>query len=215
MGREFLDVFTGWAKEYDSFVEGEDEEYREVFHRYDVILDELVKRSGNSVLEFGIGTGNLTQKLIEADKEIWAVEPSEEMRDIAADKLPNTVTLYDGDMQNYPIPDFPIDTIVSSYVFHHLTDEEKAAALVDYASRLSSGGKVIFADTMFATEADYEAIIEESTRLGYDELVTDLKREHYPLITTLYAAFKNAGFIHFTLKQMNAFVWIIEGTLPA
>lgn len=213
MGREFLNVFSGWASEYDSFVEGKDDQYREVFRNYDQILDKIVASSGNSVMEFGIGTGNLTIKLLEAGKNIWGIEPSDEMRQLALEKLPSDVLVKDGDMQDYPVPDFPVDTIVSSYVFHHLNDAEKKTALKDYASRLISGGKVVFADTLFASEEEKDAIIEESTALGYDELVEDLDREYYPMLSTVYNALKEAGFTHLSFTQMNAFVWIFEGTV--
>ncbi|MCC5896107.1 MAG: class I SAM-dependent methyltransferase [Alkalibacterium sp.] len=213
MGREFLNVFSGWASEYDSFVEGKDDQYREVFRGYDTILETIVSRSGKSVMEFGIGTGNLTLKLLEAEKNVWAVEPSDEMRQLAIEKLPSDTDIKDGDMQEYPVPAYPIDTIVSSYVFHHLNDSEKKRALSDYASRLSSGGKVIFADTLFASEEEKDAIIEEATALEYDELVEDLNREYYPMLSVVYNALKEAGFTQLSFTQMNAFVWIFEGTV--
>lgn len=213
MGREFLNVFAGWANEYDSFVEGKDDQYREVFRRYDQILDKIVSNSGESVMEFGVGTGNLTLKLLEAEKSVWGIEPSDEMRQLALEKLPLNTVVEDGDMQDYQKPNHSIDTIVSSYVFHHLNDEEKVTALMDYASHLVSGGKVVFADTLFASEEDKEAIIDEAKALGYNELVEDLNREYYPMLSTVYNGLKEAGFTRISFTQMNAFVWIFEGTV--
>ncbi|EXJ23411.1 SAM-dependent methyltransferase YrrT [Alkalibacterium sp. AK22] len=213
MGREFLEVFSGWAEQYDSFVEGEDDQYREVFRGYDRILEEVVSRTGQQTIEFGIGTGNLTHKLIQAGRKVWAVEPSEEMRQLALTKLPKEVVIVDGDMQNYPKPPFAVDTIVSSYVFHHLTDDEKTEVLKSYAELLEPGGKVVFADTLFITPEARESIIEEAQDLRYDNLVEDLKREYYPLLSTVYSALSEAGFEDIGFKQMNAFVWIFEGTV--
>lgn len=213
MGREFLNVFTGWASEYDSFVEGKDDQYREVFRNYDQILDKIVSNAGQSVMEFGIGTGNLTLKLLEAGKNVWGIEPSDEMRQLALEKLPEDTVVKDGDMQDYPVPDYPIDTIVSSYVFHHLNDAEKETALKDYAGQLISGGKVVFADTVFASDNEKATILEEAKSLGYDELVEDLNREYYPMLSTVYDALKSAGFTHISFNQMNAFVWIFEATV--
>ena len=42
LGREFLDVFTEWAEEYDAFVQGKDKQYKEVFEDYEKILDSIV-----------------------------------------------------------------------------------------------------------------------------------------------------------------------------
>ena len=38
MGREFLDIFTGWAESYDETVAGEDDEYRVGCGNYDDML---------------------------------------------------------------------------------------------------------------------------------------------------------------------------------
>jgi putative AdoMet-dependent methyltransferase len=203
-------VFKGWAEEYDAFVQGEDEQYRAVFSNYDEILEEIVARSGERVIEFGIGTGNLTKKLVNAGKTVFPIEPSVEMREKAKEKLPQEVEVVDGDMQSYPIPDYPVDTIVSSYVFHHLTDSEKAEALKGYAEILEPGGKVVFSDTLFVSEMAYRQTIEEAARLEYHELVADLQREYYPILETLYTIVRQAGFTRVSFTQMNEFVWMME-----
>lgn len=211
MGREFLKVFSEWAEDYDTFVEGNDIQYRAVFENYEHILNEIVARSGGHVLEFGIGTGNLTQKLIDHDKQVFAVEPSAQMREQAKEKLPESFIVYDGDMQRYPTPVGVIDTVVSSYVFHHLTDNEKGDVLKQYIQLLPKGGKVVFADTLFISEEAYQLKIEEASNLGYAELVDDLKREYYPLLQQVQTAFEEGGFVEVSFQQMNEYVWIIEG----
>ena len=60
MGREFIELFEDWADYYDDTVTGHDDEYREVFKGYEEILDRVVNISCGYVLEFGVGTGNLT-----------------------------------------------------------------------------------------------------------------------------------------------------------
>ncbi|WP_225743143.1 class I SAM-dependent methyltransferase [Marinilactibacillus sp. Marseille-P9653] len=212
MGREFLEVFSEWAEAYDTFVEGNDIQYKAVFRNYEQILEEIVARSGDKVLEFGIGTGNLTQKLIDADKQVFAVEPSAQMRERAKEKLPEGFAVYDGDMQQYPTPNETIDTVVSSYVFHHLTDNEKRDVLKQYIQLLPKGGKVVFADTLFISKAAYQLKIEEASNLGYAELVDDLRREYYPLLKQVQMAFEEAGFVEVSFQQMNEYVWIMEGT---
>lgn len=210
MGREFLDIFTDWATDYDDFVTGKDEEYKEVFSGYDTILQELVKRSGDAVLELGIGTGNLTRKLLAVGKKVYPIEPSAEMRQLADAKLMGTVEIIDGDMQNFPLPPYKIETILSSYVFHHLNASEKADVLHHYYDLLDDGGNVIFADTMFIDQDSYDQKIAEAAQNQFFDLEEDLNREYYPLIPDLYHYFKDAGFsVSFT--QMNPFVWIVEG----
>ncbi|MER2174338.1 MAG: class I SAM-dependent methyltransferase [Carnobacterium sp.] len=210
MGREFLDIFTDWSSDYDDFVEGKDPEYRAVFEGYSNILKEIVQRSGMSVLEFGIGTGNLTKQLLSSGKWVFPIEPSKEMRKLAKKKLPSEVIIYDGDLQNYPNPTKQLDTIVSSYVFHHLTDTEKGMALKKYADQLEKGGKVIFADTMFESQEALNQKIIQAREQQFYALADDLEREYYTLIPTLLTLFDLAGF-NVSIEQMNEYVWIIEG----
>ena len=89
MGREFLHVFEEWANTYDNTVMGNDLEYREVFRNYESILQEVVNLVVGKVLEFGAGTGNLTEKLSAQGYDVIAVEPSKSMRAVAKDKQIN------------------------------------------------------------------------------------------------------------------------------
>ena len=82
MGTEFNGLFDEWAHTYDSFVQGEDIQYK-VFAHYEDILEDVVNKSFGNVLEFGVGTGNLTNKLLLAGRTVYGIEPSREMRMIA------------------------------------------------------------------------------------------------------------------------------------
>jgi len=85
----FMDVFTEWASTYDETVNGHDPEYKEVFRRYDEILDTVADKAQSPVIEFGAGTGNLTQRLLARHDAVLAVEPSPEMRAILTEKIPS------------------------------------------------------------------------------------------------------------------------------
>ena len=52
MGTEFNGLFDEWAHTYDSFVQGEDIQYKEVFAHYEDILEDVVNKSFGNVLEF-------------------------------------------------------------------------------------------------------------------------------------------------------------------
>jgi putative AdoMet-dependent methyltransferase len=209
MGREFLDLFETWADSYDQSVEGYDEEYREAFERYDEILNTVVSKSGNVVLEFGVGTGNLTKKLLEAGKTVYGIEPSAPMREKAFEKLGKNVSIQDGDFLVFPFPEEPVDTIVSTYAFHHLTDEEKARAIANYGKLLRKGGKIVFADTAFADKMAFQQAIDEAIQRGFHNLAEDLQREYYTTLDALERMFHAGGFsVEFT--RLNKFVWLME-----
>jgi len=209
MGREFVEIFDEWAESYDASVSGQDPEYRDVFDKYEEILTAVTEKSFGTVVEFGTGTGNLTAKLIDASYNVIGIEPNEAMRKVTAERFPS-LTLLDGDLLAFDAPK-QIDTFVSTYVFHHLTDVEKGKALQKYANLLSEGGKVVFADTVFITEEAKQVQINKERMRGYHNVADDLEREYYTTIPVLNDAFENAGF-EVQFDRMNDYVWLMEAT---
>ncbi|MEC5423731.1 class I SAM-dependent methyltransferase [Virgibacillus sp. C22-A2] len=207
MGREFIDIFEDWAKTYDESVGGNNLEYREVFENYESILNAVAENSNGVVLEFGVGTGNLSTKLLQAGHQVVGIEPSKSMRDVASKKLPN-LKLLEGDFLSFPELPHQVDTITSTYAFHHLTDVEKETAIQRYFDILPIGGKIVFGDTMFKSEEVKEAFIQNAKDKGYNNLAEDLAREYYPTIEFLRNIFIKFNF-DVRFKQMNDFVWLV------
>lgn len=210
MGREFVDIFDGWADSYDESVSGKDPEYRDVFEGYETILNEVAKRVSGTVIEFGTGTGNLTAKLLEAGNSVVGIEPNNKMLEVTAERFP-TIKAIDGDLLEFNVDIENIDAIVSTYVFHHLTDEEKGIALKKYASLLPTNGKIVFADTVFLTEEAKQAQILKERNRGFLNVVEDLEREYYTTIPVLKELFTEAGF-HVIFVKMNDYVWLMDAT---
>ncbi|MBO8177587.1 class I SAM-dependent methyltransferase [Aeribacillus pallidus] len=208
MGREFLDIFQQWAESYDETVSGHDLEYEKVFEHYEDILTKTADRSFGTVLEFGPGTGNLTLKLIERQRKVIAVEPSLAMRKKAEKKLQGKAILLDGDFLSFEVNEH-IDSIVSTYAFHHLTDEEKAKAFELYGKMLAKGGKIVFADTMFESKEAYEETIQQALANGFHNLAEDLHREYYTTHEVLRLLAEQNGF-SVTFERCNDFVWLME-----
>ncbi|MFJ5758109.1 class I SAM-dependent methyltransferase [Neobacillus sp. NPDC093182] len=209
MGLEFLDVFEQWADSYDKSVGGHNLEYKEVFAGYEQILEGVTKRSTGFVVEFGVGTGNLTKKLLDSGLKVTGIEPSIPMRGIANAKLGTKAKILDGDFLHFPeIRD--IDTIVSTYAFHHLTDEEKDEAIAQYGKLLSKGGRIVFADTMFESVEDYKNAIVKAREEGLHNLAKDLETEYYTTIPILTRILEKSGFT-VSFKRCNDFVWLMEG----
>ncbi|MEQ2465684.1 MULTISPECIES: class I SAM-dependent methyltransferase [Bacillaceae] len=208
MGKEFLEIFEQWAESYDDSLTN-DIEYEEVFCHYDHILNNVAKRSTGHVVEFGPGTGNLTLQLIKKGFKVTAIEPSAAMRKIAKEKIGARAQLIEGDFLEFKL-DFIPNTFVSTYAFHHLTDQEKEEAIKQYSNFLPIGGKIVFADTMFVTKEAYDEAIKVATEKGQQHLAEDLQREYYTTIPFLTEILEKNGFsAHF--EKMNDFVWIMEG----
>lgn len=211
MGLEFLDIFEKWANEYDASVSGKDEQYREVFRNYNEILEYVADRSIGHVIEFGTGTGNLTKKLLEKELTVVGIEPSVPMRQLAHQKLGADVLVTPGDFLQFDTSLFPAESLVSTYAFHHLTDKEKEEAVINYGKLLQTGGKIVFADTMFETADSFADTIVQAKQKGYTQLAEDLEREYYTTIPVLKQIFESNGF-HITFTQFNRFVWVLEAT---
>lgn len=208
MGREFLELFEQWADSYDETVVGHDLEYKEVFKHYDQILEEVAERSFGHVVEFGVGTGNLTNKLLQKGLNVTGIEPSPSMRKIAQEKLGERAAVLDGDFLNFPFLE-NVDTLVSTYAFHHLTDNEKAEAIATYGKLLPQGGKIVFADTMYESEAEYKKAISDSIQKGFLNLATDLQTEYYTTMPILREILESNGFVA-KFSKCNDFVWLME-----
>ncbi|MGM0844683.1 MAG: class I SAM-dependent DNA methyltransferase [Bacillota bacterium] len=209
MSREFVDLFNNWAPSYDQTVsEDGDIEYKEVFENYEDILQSVVRNTkGPNVLEFGVGTGNLTRKLVNTGYNVYGIEPSEEMLKIGQLKVPEA-KIKDGDFLDFPMPEKQITSIVSSYAFHHLTDDEKDKAFEKYSNILPKEGVIVFADTVFQDKAAKREIMEHAIASYYNNLVNDLNSEHYTYLDNLKAMCKKHGFsVEFI--QKNKYVWIM------
>ena len=208
MGREFVEIFDEWVETYDDSVSGKDEEYRDVFAGYDNILQKVADEARGLTIEFGIGTGNLTEKLLAKGLNVIGVEPNAAMRNKTQLRFPD-LSVADGDFTNFPLPEQPVDTLVSTYAFHHLTDDEKKEAADYYAKILSANGQVVFADTMFKDDQARIAQWAKVEKQGYKNLLEDLKREYYTTMPIMRALFEEAGFaISFT--PLNEYVWLIH-----
>lgn len=207
---DFTEMFDQWAQSYDSTVFGTDHEYKEVFENYQLILEEIAQfihdKKLGTVMEVGVGTGNLSRILSERGHHVIGIEPSTKMREEAAKKL-SRVTLLNGHFLDIPIHN-KVDSIVTSYAFHHLNLKEKEEALIYLDSLLNRKGKIVIADTMFISKDYKEALHKKVKEEGALNLLNDLQTEYYELledVTGLFDKFKYT----YEVKQMNQYVWLI------
>ena len=136
------------------------------------------------------------------------IEPSQAMRKLAKQKIGDKAQIIEGDFFQFP-DDQSFHTITSTYAFHHLTDQEKEAAVAAYRNLLPSGGKIVFADTMYPSVEAYQKAITDAYQKGYHSLAEDLQREYYTTIPLLSSILEKTGF-EGSFERSNDFVWIME-----
>ena len=152
---ERLPLFNTWAQEYNPSDSNEDFP----FQGYDAVLDSDVALAdpgpGMTVLDLGIGTGNLAARFVPFDCRITGADFSQQMLDRAAEMLPDAL-LVRADL-TAPFPEAlnsRFDRIVSGYLFHEFPDDVKFS-LIERLLRdhLVPGGRMVIGDISFPNAA--------------------------------------------------------------
>jgi putative AdoMet-dependent methyltransferase len=182
--------FDDWAASYDQSVVTDSGFPFDGYSRtLQTIVDQAALPQGSAVLDLGTGTGNLAVLFSRQNHELWCLDFSAQMLELARVKLPGA-NFAQVDIRG----DWPgafrrrYDGIVSGYTFHHFPLEEKVVfiqrLLVDH---LSQGGCLVIGDLAFPS-----AIEEEALRCKMGEA---WEQEYYWLADEALAAFSAIGII--------------------
>ena len=111
-----------------------------------VVLDRLVLRGGETVLDAGCGSGRVTEQLLERlpDGRVFALDASASMIAAARERLApaaDRVTFIEADLgKPLPVPG-PVDAVVSTATFHWVPDH--ATLFRNLAAVLRPGGRLV------------------------------------------------------------------------
>ena len=129
--------------------------------------------AGSTVLEVGIGTGNLLLELAARGGKVIGVDHSPSMleearRRIAASGM-GTVELRLGEISHLPLPDASVDCVVANMVLHHAA--EPVAVLAEIRRVLAGGGRLLLADlARHEREWAREKLADQWLGFGEEEL---------------------------------------------
>ncbi|KAI8882508.1 S-adenosyl-L-methionine-dependent methyltransferase [Backusella circina FSU 941] len=127
------------------------------------------------VVDLAAGTGLMTKLLVEANLEVTAVEPAENMRTKLTEILPK-VTCLNGDSWNIPLKDSSQDAIVVAQAFHWFDD---AKTLMEMHRVLKPKGYGILAWNLESSErADWVGPLR-SLYETYDEGVPQYRKNNW------------------------------------
>lgn len=151
--------FDAWAEDYDRDVADD----ALPFTGYRQVLAEVVRQAdpapGMSVLDLGVGTGNLAALFAPLGCDLWCTDFSTAMLARAAAKLPSA-RFFRHDLRR-PFPPAlrrRFDRIVSAYVFHHFELSEKTQIIRRLVhDHLAPGACLVIADVAFPTAEALDA----------------------------------------------------------
>lgn len=191
-----LELFDRWAADYDVsvYADGDD---GFPFAGYEKVLDTIAQIATNDtcngegsrhILDVGIGTGNLAEKLVGADRTVYGVDFSEGMLSEAAERVPD-VHLVRADLLQ-PLPPklaIPFDAIVSAYVLHEFDLPTKLQIVQALAAKsLAPGGVIVIGDVAFPS-GEVRRAAHERWRDVWDE------EEYYWAADEAIAEFEKLG----------------------
>jgi putative AdoMet-dependent methyltransferase len=178
--------FDAWADTYDADVVSHDQfpfaGYRQVL---EAVIATADPRPGMSVLDIGIGTGNLARLFIENGCRVWGSDYSPMMLEKARQKVPEATLVAHDLREDWPTElERRFDRIVSAYTFHHFDLSAKVSMLAEASkSHLLDGGRIVIADISFRNMQDmrsFAALVgkewEEEPYWQADDALEALKR---------------------------------------
>lgn len=135
--------FDAYAGSYEAMhaasiaASGEPTEY---FAKYK--LDRLARlgaRRSGPIVDFGCGTGNLTEQLVTRYDEVHAFDPSSESVEVAKRRAPAAQF----HLSTSDVPERTFELAVLSGVLHHVPPGERAALLTTVFGKLRPGGRIV------------------------------------------------------------------------
>jgi len=195
-GVDYLDPET--ASEYD-----DQHQFRNFEEETKVIIRRLNVKPGDTILEFGCGTGGIMLNLAKYCQKVIGVDVSKEMLGILNEKaekqnIKNIETHHAGFLTYNHDPSSKVDKIISVLALHHLPDFWKSVALLKMAEILKPQGKLYLFDVVFTFNVqDHQKVID-----GMIKNMQDLAGDSMARETSTHIR-----------DEFSTYDWIMEGLL--
>lgn len=172
------------------------------------LIQDLGIRQGDTLLEYGSGTGIFALAAAEAGANVHAVDISEAMLAYARTRAEGAgvdgITFHQGGFLTYQHAGQPADWIVTKYALHHLPDFWKGVALSRLRDQLKSGGRLVIQDVIFSfAPEDYrqeidrwiDEVTREGTSFSRQDFEAHVRDEHSTFTWVLEALVERSGFL--------------------
>jgi putative AdoMet-dependent methyltransferase len=169
-------------------------EYKDYEEALASVEQTIAAEQGEVGLDLGTGTGNLAGRFLANGIAMCGVDQSKEMLRQCRAKFPEMETKL-GNFLAIPYLDAQFDFVVSSFAFHHLSDEQKQLSLEEMDRVLKPGGRLCLADLIYSDEPS-----QLKPQVGVEKF--------YASLGDLLAWLDQHGFI-VQYKQINSMLHII------
>ena len=169
-------------------------------------VDQTLIKPGDSVLDVGCGTGEITLRAktrAGKDGQVFGIDPAPEMITVARNKAMRKGLAIDfrvGVIESLPFTDASMDVVTSSLMMHHLPDDLKVRGLAEIYRVLKPGGRLLIADFMRPTGSFLNHLFIAFTRhyglkSGVEDLQKPLKDAGFSQIAKLEEQILIIGFM--------------------
>lgn len=134
------DAYQLTAKWYDSLFEPINKGLRLIGLRM------FMPKKGMSILDVGCGTGAFLDFYQRYDCNLFGIDTSPAMLEIAKERLAGKAELYLGSAAEMPYPNASFDLIVSMLVLHEMDHAVRLAVLAEMKRALKSDGRILLID---------------------------------------------------------------------
>lgn len=195
------------AANYDEQIKKNSNDY--LRENYFEILDRVITlaelKKGMKVLDIGVGTGLLTERLPKGLSN-FGIDVSEEMLKKAGEKnLP--IKLQKGSFLNIPFADNEFHRIISTFAFHHLSAKEKAFLEMDRV--LFEDGIIIIGDFMFKDEKQKNEVVNRFHKEKRDDMLIEIEDEYFMDISKT-KRFLNDLSYEISYERASVISWILK-----
>jgi len=199
------------AETYDDKVKRDSaKKYNYIREKYFEVHDKIIELTqlynGQKLLDIGIGTGLLEEK-IEANVEIHGIDISDKMLAKLQTKS-LSANLKIGHFCDLPYDNGSFDRIISAFAFHHLTDEEKMLALKEMSRVLKVNGRIVIGDFMYLNDSAKYEMIRKFKNENRSDMIEEMEEENFSNIQKLKHWFSEIGYLTIE-EQVSTIGWVI------
>ena len=134
------DPYKNIAKKYDRYVEPSIDTLRQIGMKM------YTPKEGIHVLDVGCGTGTNLMLYNEAGCNVFGIDLSPTMVEIAQKKLENRADIRLGDASKMPYSDDSFDLVTAFFILHEMPSQIRPAVISEMTRVVKHGGRILLID---------------------------------------------------------------------